>query len=170
MGSRGTASRCSFVYLRPTLYSSVLFHVSIWLRTPHTPVGNPIWTHIYVTIRLFITAPPSISMSLTNPLVSSFNFMQLSQVPSKTISDKLVLHISADHQIVACCSPRRGVWLSEQREPRSPVAPEPEPVCPQYITDLKTSQPYGEIFLIFLNQIMKTSIFKELLFIPHEAP
>ena len=36
-------------------------------------------------------------MSLTNPLVSSFNFMQLSQVPSKTISDKLVFHIFADH-------------------------------------------------------------------------
>ena len=38
-------------------------------------------------------------MSLTNPLVSNFNFMQLSQVPNKTISDKLVLsHISADHR------------------------------------------------------------------------
>ncbi len=37
-------------------------------------------------------------MSLTNPLVSNFNFMQLSQVPNKTISDKLVLpHIFADH-------------------------------------------------------------------------
>ena len=37
-------------------------------------------------------------MSLTNPSVSNFNFMQLSQVPNKTISDKLVLlHISADH-------------------------------------------------------------------------
>ena len=37
-------------------------------------------------------------MPLTNPSVSNFNFMQLSQVPNKTISDKLVLlHISADH-------------------------------------------------------------------------
>ena len=57
-----------------------------------------VYVKVYVTIRLFITAPPSISMSLINPSVSNFNFMQLSQVPNKTISDKLVLlHISADH-------------------------------------------------------------------------
>ena len=36
-------------------------------------------------------------MSLTNPLVSNFNFMQLSQVPNKTISDKFILHIFANH-------------------------------------------------------------------------
>ena len=94
MGSRGATSRCSFVYLCFILHSSVLFHASIWLRTPHTPVGNPIWTHIYVTIRLFIIAPPSISMPLTNPSVSNFNFMQLSQVPNKTISDKSFSHLS----------------------------------------------------------------------------
>ena len=58
VGSRGATSRCSFVYLCFILHSSVLFHASIWLRPPHTPVGNPIWTHIYVTIRLFIIAPP----------------------------------------------------------------------------------------------------------------
>ena len=37
VGSRGATSRCSFVYLRFILHSSVLFHASIWLRTPHTP-------------------------------------------------------------------------------------------------------------------------------------
>ena len=36
-------------------------------------------------------------MFLTNPLVSNFNFMQLSQVPNKTISDKFILHIFANH-------------------------------------------------------------------------
>ena len=65
-------------------------------------------------------------------------------------SDKLVLHISANHQIVACCSPRRGVWSFEQQEPRSPVAPESGCISLlQYITDQRTSQPYGEIFLTF---------------------
>ena len=109
VGSRGATSRCSFVYLRFILHSSVLFHASIWLRTPHTPVGNPIWTHIYVTIRLFIIAPPSISMPLTNPSVSNFNFMQLSQVPNKTISDKSFSHLSrsdgslpAAHLVAVC--------------------------------------------------------------------
>ena len=109
VGSRGATSRCSFVYLRFILHSSVLFHASIWLRTPHTHVGNPIWTHIYVTIRLFIIAPPSISMPLTNPSVSNFNFMQLSQVPNKTISDKSFSHLSrsdgslpAAHLVAVC--------------------------------------------------------------------
>ena len=37
VGSRGATSRCSFVYLCFILHSSVLFHASIWLRTPHTP-------------------------------------------------------------------------------------------------------------------------------------
>ena len=39
-------------------------------------------------------APPSISMPLTNSSVSNFNFMQLSQVPNKTISDKSFSHLS----------------------------------------------------------------------------
>ena len=116
VGSRGATSRCSFVYLRFILHSSVLFHASIWLRTPHTPVGNPIWTHIYVTIRLFIIAPPSISMPLTNPSVSNFNFMQLSQVPNKTISDKSFSHLSrSDGSLPAAhLVARRGVWSFEQ--------------------------------------------------------
>lgn len=33
-------------------------------------------------------------MSLTNPLVSNFNFMQLSQVPNKAIRDKLFFLVS----------------------------------------------------------------------------
>ena len=41
-------------------------------------------------------------MSLTNPLVSNFNFMQLSQVPNKTISDKLVLLTSSPIIIDRC--------------------------------------------------------------------
>lgn len=123
-GSRGIASRCSFVYWRFIISSSVLFHASIWLRTPHTPVGNPIWTHTYVTIRLFITAPPSMSISLINPLTSSFNFMQLSQVPNKTISDKNFftiqptilyrLNVSASI-IIDYYLPRRGTWLLKRQ-------------------------------------------------------
>ena len=119
MGSRGATSRFSFVYLRFILHSSVLFHASIWLRTPHTHVGNPIWTHIYVTIRLFIIAPPSISMPLTNPSVSNLNFMQLSQVPNKMISDKSFSHLSRSDgplpaaHLVAVCDYKSSyrVWI-----------------------------------------------------------
>ena len=48
-------------------------------------------------------------MPLTNPSVSNFNFMQLSQVPNKTISDKSFSHLSrsdgslpAAHLVAVC--------------------------------------------------------------------
>ncbi len=58
-------------------------------------------------------------MSLTNPLVSNFNFKQLSQVPNKTISDKFILHIFADHNRLLpathhgeMCDYQSSVWSS----------------------------------------------------------
>ena len=88
----------------------------------------------HFSYKIRVAASPSISMSLTNPSVSNFNFMQLSQVPNKTISDKFILHIFADHKIFACCSPRRGMRLSEQRRE----------LTPQYIT---ISSSFTDVFL-----------------------